>query len=128
MHGKTQNLREFFRVELSIPVFVRKIFYNKEKDRFFYKDWKRFISKDISGNGIFLYKSKEIELKNNDYVLMKYDLNNDGNFIYIVAKVVRVSDEGYALKYFLVDENKVDEIVKEFLRIDYEKHFKKSEL
>ena len=122
--GKTQNLREFFRVKLKIPVYVRKIYYDKEKNLYFYKDWIKCFSKDISGNGIFIYKNDKLNLQKDDFLLIKYDLNNTGIYIYIIAKVVRVTEIGYALTYILIDDNKVDEIVREFLRLDYEKHFK----
>jgi len=127
MSGKTQNLREFFRVNIKIPVYVRKIYYSKDKDRYFYKKWEKFISKDISGNGIFLYKNEKLILTDKDYALIKFDLVNNGEYIYILTKIVRATEEGYALNFILVDDNKVDRIVKEFLNLEYEKHFKKTE-
>ena len=127
MPGRIQNLREFFRVDLKIPVFVRKIYFNDDKKRFYYKNWEKLFSKNISGNGIFLLKKDGISFKKDEYVLIKFDLNNNGNYIYILAKVVRKDNDGYAFTYFLVDENKIDEIVKEFLRIEYERLFKEKD-
>ena len=127
MHGKTKNLREFFRVELKIPVFVRKIFYDSATNRYFYRNWEKFQSKNISGNGIFLFKNKKLSFKKDDYALIKFDLNNTNNYIYILAKIVREDSDGYAFTYILVDENRIDEIVREFLRLEYERVFKDKE-
>ncbi len=121
-----QNLREFFRVDLKIPVYVKKIFYINKENRYATTEWKTFFSKDISGNGIFLLKNNYISFEKDDFVLIKFDLNNDDNYIYIIAQLVRIDEEGYAFRYILVNENKVDEIVREFLKLDYEKHLKES--
>ena len=117
------NKREFFRVNLEIPVFVKRILYDKDKDRYFTDSWRVFKSKDISGNGIFVFKNNEneINLKKDDYVLLKYDLTSTGEFIYIIAKMVREDKNGYAFTYILFDENKIDRIIGHFLKITNER-------
>ncbi len=127
LHGNKKNVREFFRVTLTISVYVRKIYYDKIKDRYYYNDWIKLKSKDISGNGIFLLVPEDLKIEKDDYVLIKFDLNRDGNFIYILTRVVRKTEEGIALTYILVDDNKIDSIIREFLQIEHERHIKKSD-
>ena len=117
------NKREFFRVNLEIPVFIKKILYDREKDRYFTDNWRVFKSRDISGNGIFVFKNNENEInfKKGDYVLLKYDLTSTGEFIYIIAKMVREDKNGYAFTYILFDENKIDRIIGHFLKITNER-------
>ncbi len=117
------NKREFFRVNLEISVFIKKILYDREKDRYFTDNWRVFKSRDISGNGIFVFKNNvdEINLKKDDYVLLKYDLTSTGEFIYIIAKMVREDKNGYAFTYILFDENKIDRIIGHFLKITNER-------
>jgi len=117
------NKREFFRVNLKIPVFIKKIFYDSKNNRYYTNNWVCLKSKNISGNGIFVFKDKEnsIDFKKDDYVLLKYDLTSSGEFIYIIAKMVRKDDDGYAFTYILFDENKIDRIIGHFLKITNEK-------
>ncbi len=120
------NKRNFFRVNIEIPVFVRKIFYDEKKDLYYYKDWIELKSKDISGNGIFLYKNGKISFEKDDYALIKFDLTKNEDYIYILSKVVRITSDGYAFTYILFDENKIDFIISEFLKIENEKRKKSS--
>ncbi len=120
--------RHFFRLELKLKIYLKKIYYNKESDKFYLdKTWTLLQTKDISANGMFVYYTDILKdkIKKDDFLLVKFTIPIFKDDIYLVSKVVRLLEEGFAINYILIDELERDRLVNSFLKIQHEESIKK---
>ncbi len=118
------NQREFFRVNLSIKAFLKKIIFDPNSQSYLFEDgWNIFETKDLSANGMLIEKRENISnILIDDQFLVKFNiLQEDDDFIYFIAKVSRVLNDSIALNYILINETDRDKLVSLFLKIENEK-------
>jgi|GEM_PF-5736529 len=118
------NQREFFRVNLSIKAFLKKIIFDPNSQSYLFEDgWNIFETKDLSANGMLIEKRENISnILIDDQFLVKFNiLQEDDDFIYFIAKVSRILNDSIALNYILINETDRDKLVSLFLKIENEK-------
>ncbi len=120
--------RNFFRINLKLKIFLKKVHYNKNEDKYFLDEhWTLLSTKDISANGMFVHFTENLREKifENDFLLVKFTIPIIKNDIYLLSKVVRILNNGFAIHYVLIDELERDRLVNSFLKIEHEKVIRK---
>ncbi len=116
--------RNFFRLEMNLKVFLKKIYYNSNNDKFYLDSkWILLHTKDISANGMFVFHSEILKekIKKDDFLLVKFTVPIIKDDLYLISKVVRFLEEGFAVNFVLISEVERDRLVNSFLKIQHEK-------
>ena len=120
--------REFFRLDLHLKIFLKKILYNKEENKYYIdKTWQVLNTENISAKGMLINNDNlEGDFKKGDYLLIKFTIPGKlSESIYLIAEIVRVLEKNFAVNYTLIGEINRDKLVNSFLKISHEKIAKK---
>ena len=57
------NLRNFFRLKVNVPIYYKRIFFDKDRQRYFLaQKWEKALTIDISASGAFI-NTKDLKKK-----------------------------------------------------------------
>jgi c-di-GMP-binding flagellar brake protein YcgR len=119
-----KNIREFFRLNIGLKVFIKQIRKDATDSRFVTSNkWKIVKTKNISAGGMYIDNNeKNILFKVGDFFLIKLKFPMFSEAIILIGKVLREDDNGYAVKFTIVNERDRDKLINIFYHLSYEKN------